>query len=173
MCDMAICSSDLTEESPASDYTDGLAEMPAVLPARIDPDDYSMAAETHLRILIVDDQSLVRKAVRQLLESHAGWRVCGEATDGVEAVDQTRELHPDVVIMDLSMPKKDGLEATREIHASFPETHVLILTLHHFPRLAEVVRLAGAQGCVLKSDSIRFLIPAISSVSKSQPFFAA
>jgi DNA-binding NarL/FixJ family response regulator len=171
---MAICSSDLAEESPASDYRDGLAEMPAVLPTRIGADDYiSMAAETHLRILIVDDQSLVRKAVRQLLESHAGWRVCGEAADGVEAVDQTRELHPDVVIMDLSMPKKDGLEATREIHASFPETHVLILTLHHFPHLAEVVQLAGAQGCVLKSDSIRFLIPAISSVSKSQPFFAA
>jgi DNA-binding NarL/FixJ family response regulator len=132
-----------------------------------------MVAETQLRILIVDDQTLVRAAVRLLLESHAGWQVCGEAADGLEAIDRTRELHPDVVIMDLSMPKMDGLEATREIHASFPETQILILTLHHFPDLAKVVQLAGAQGCVLKSESNRYLIPAISNLSKSQPFFAA
>jgi len=171
MCQMAIRE---TEESSASDYRDDLAETPAALPAGIDPDSsISMVTETYLRILIVDDQALVRRAVRQLLESHAGWRVCGEAADGVEAIDQTRELHPDVVIMDLSMPKMDGLEATREIHASFPNTQILILTLHHFPHLANVVQLAGAQGCVLKSDSSRYLIPAVSSLSKSQPFFAA
>ena len=163
-----------TEERSASDYEDDFAEMLAAPPARIDPDSGTlMAAETHLRILVVDDQTLVRRAVRQLLESHAGWRVCGEAADGLEAIDRTRELHPDVVIMDLSMPKMDGLEATREIHASFPETRILILTLHHFPHLANVVQLAGAQGCVLKSDSSRYLIPAVSSLSKSQPFFAA
>jgi DNA-binding NarL/FixJ family response regulator len=157
-----------TEESSASKYKNGLAETPAAAPAGIDPhSNISMAAETHLRILIVDDQALVRRAVRQLLESHVGWRVC------VEAIDQTRELHPDVVIMDLSMPKMDGLEATREIHASFPGTQILILTLHHFPHLAKVVQLAGAQGCVLKSDSSRYLIPAVSSLSKAQPFFAA
>jgi DNA-binding NarL/FixJ family response regulator len=165
---------DRTDESPASEYQNGLAEMPAAALAGLDPSGgISMAAETHLRILIVDDQALVRRAVRQLLESHVGWRVCGEAADGVEAVDRTRELQPDVVIMDLSMPKMDGLEATREIHASFPDTQILILTLHHFPHLAKVVQLAGAQGCVLKSDSSRYLIPAISSLSKSQPFFAA
>jgi DNA-binding NarL/FixJ family response regulator len=131
-----------------------------------------MAAETHLRILIVDDQILVRKAVRLLLESHPGWRVCGEAANGLDAIDRTRELHPDVVVMDLSMPKMDGLEATREIHASFPETQILILTLHRFPNLVRAVQHAGAQGCVLKSDSSRYLIPAVSSLSKSQPFFA-
>ncbi len=132
-----------------------------------------MVTETQLRILVVDDQMLVRAAVRLLLESHAGWQVCGEAADGREAIDRTRELHPDVVIMDLSMPKMDGLEATREIHALFPETQILILTLHHFPHLGKVVQLAGAQGCVLKSESNRYLIPAISNLSKSQPFFAA
>ena len=162
-----------TQESPASEYGSGLAEMPAALLAVVDPDSVSMAAETHLRILIADDQTLVRKAVRLLLESQAGWRVCGEAADGREAIDQTRELHPDVVIMDLSMPNMDGLEATRAIHAAFPDTQILILTLHHFPHLAKVVQRAGAQGCVLKSDSNRYLIPAVSSLSKSQPFFAA
>lgn len=169
MRQMAICPK---EEGSASD-TSGLAEMPAAVLAGVDPHKISMAAETHLRILIVDDQALVRRAVRHLLESHTGWRVCGEAADGVEAIDQTRELHPDVVIMDLSMPNKDGLEATREIHASFPDTQILILTLHHFPHLAKVVQMAGAQGCVLKSDSSRYLIPAVSSLSKAQPFFAA
>lgn len=160
------------EEGSALDAS-GLAEMPAAALAGVDRDNILMAAETHLRILIVDDQALVRRAVRHLLETHIGWRVCGEAADGVEAIDQTRELHPDVVIMDLSMPNKDGLEATREIHASFPDTQILILTLHHFPHLAKVVQMAGAQGCVLKSDSSRYLIPAVSSLSKSQPFFAA
>jgi DNA-binding NarL/FixJ family response regulator len=132
-----------------------------------------MATETQLRILIVDDQSLVRSAVRMLLESHSGWRVVGEASDGLEAIDKTRELQPDVVVMDLSMPNMGGLEATREIRACFPETRILILTLHYFPQLARTVQRAGAQGCVLKSDSGRYLIPAVSSLSKSQPFFVA
>jgi DNA-binding NarL/FixJ family response regulator len=132
-----------------------------------------MAAETPLRILIVDDQTLVRGAVRSLLESHPGWRVCGEASDGLEAIDRTRELHPDIVVMDLSMPNMSGLEATREIHSSFPETQILILTLHDFPQMAKVVQRAGAQGCILKSDSSRYLIPAIACLSQSQPFFAA
>jgi DNA-binding NarL/FixJ family response regulator len=132
-----------------------------------------MVAETQLRILIVDDQTIVRRAVRLLLESHAGWGVCGEASDGVEAIDKTRELHPDIIVMDLSMPNMSGLEATRKIHAFFPETQILILTLHHFPQLARTVQRAGAQGCVLKSDSSRYLIPAISSLSNAQSFFAA
>jgi DNA-binding NarL/FixJ family response regulator len=133
----------------------------------------SMAAETQLRILIVDDQSQVRQAVRALLESRSGWRVCGEAADGVEAIDKTRELHPDIVVMDLSMPNMSGLEATREIRSSCPDTQILILTLHYFPHLVKAVQRAGAQGCVLKSDSSRYLIPAVASLSKSQPFFAA
>jgi DNA-binding NarL/FixJ family response regulator len=131
-----------------------------------------MASQTQLRILIVDDQTPIRGAVRMLLESHPGWRVCGEASDGLEAIDKTRELHPDIVVMDLSMPNMSGLEATREIHSSFPETQILILTLHYFPQMAKVVQRAGAQGCVLKSDSNRYLIPAIASLSQSQPFFA-
>ncbi len=131
-----------------------------------------MASQTQLRILIVDDQTPIRGAVRMLLESHPGWRVCGEASDGLEAIDKTRELHPDIVVMDLSMPNMSGLEATREIHSSFPETQILILTLHYFPQMTKVVQRAGAQGCVLKSDSSRYLIPAVASLSQSQPFFA-
>ena len=126
-----------------------------------------------LRILIADDQALVRGAVRILLESRAGWEVCGEAADGREAVTKTKEQHPDVVVMDLSMPNMNGLDATREIHSFYPQTPVLILTLYHFPELARTAQHAGAQGCVLKSDSNRYLIPAVASLGNAQPFFGA
>jgi DNA-binding NarL/FixJ family response regulator len=129
--------------------------------------------EKPLRILIADDQPLVRKAIRVLLESRAGWKVCAEAADGREAVAKTKELSPDIVVMDLSMPHMNGLDATREIHSSCPQTQVLILTLYHFPELARAAQHAGAQGCVLKSDSNRFLIPAIASLGNLQPFFGA
>jgi len=132
-----------------------------------------MVAGKSLRILIADDQPLVRRAIRLLLESHAGWKVCGEAADGREAITKTKELKPDVVIMDLSMPSMNGLDATREIHSSCPQTQVLILTLYHFPELARTAQRAGAQGCVLKSDSNRYLILAVASLGISQPFFGA
>jgi len=129
--------------------------------------------DEHLKILIVDDQALVRRAVRQLLESERGWQICGEAADGKDAINKLRSLHPDVVIMDLSMPVMGGLEATREIHRSAPAVQVLILTLYDLPDLARKVQEAGAQGCVLKSNSFRDLIPAVASLGKRQPFFRA
>ncbi|MGA3293893.1 MAG: response regulator transcription factor [Candidatus Acidiferrales bacterium] len=124
-----------------------------------------------LRILIADDQPLVRRAVRNLLESQMDWKVCGEAADGHEALEKTKELDPDVVVMDLGMPNMNGLEAARKIHVACPRTQILILTLYQFPELASTVQHAGAQGCVLKSDSNRYLIPAVASLSNFQPFF--
>jgi DNA-binding NarL/FixJ family response regulator len=125
----------------------------------------------HLRILIVDDHAFIRRAVRSLLEARQDWEVCGEASDGLEAVEQAGKLHPDVVVMDMLMPGVGGLEATRRIHHSFPESHVVILTLHSFPDLNRAVRDAGAEGIVLKTDSDRYLVPAVESVSGSHPFF--
>jgi DNA-binding NarL/FixJ family response regulator len=127
--------------------------------------------EKHLRILVVDDQPYVRRAVRSLLESKHEWEVCGEASDGREAIAQTEALHPDIVIMDMSMPNLNGLEATRFIHQRFPSSDVLILTLHDFPDLPRIAREAGAKGCVLKGNSGQFLIPAVQSVSNCTPFF--
>lgn len=129
------------------------------------------AAGRSVKILIVDDQALVRKAVRQLLESEGGWHICGEAADGKDALTKTNTLHPDVVVMDLSMPVMGGLEATREIHQSDPRVQVLILTLYDLPNLLETVQEAGAQGCVLKSNSFRDLVPAVASLSRKQTFF--
>lgn len=131
-----------------------------------------MADGKQLRILIVDDQPYVRRAVRTLLESQKGWAVCGEASDGNEAIAKTEELNPDIVVMDMSMPNLNGLEAARAIHQEFPKSHVLILTLHDLPELRILVERAGAQGLVLKSDSNRILISAIEHLGREQTFFS-
>jgi DNA-binding NarL/FixJ family response regulator len=129
-------------------------------------------SEKPLRILIADDQPYIRRAVRALLESHQGWEVCGEASDGREAIRKTGELQPDIVVMDMFMPNLNGLEATREIHHAYRDAKVLILTLHDLPDLSRAARDAGAKGLVLKSDSNLFLIPAIEAIGNSEMYFA-
>jgi len=121
-----------------------------------------------LRILIADDQPYMRRAVKALLESQDGWVVCGEAADGLEAIEKTKELHPDVIVMDMVMPRVNGLEATRKIHQDFPDSQVLILTLHNLPELATLVKSAGARGLVLKSDSNHLLISAVERLRQQQ-----
>jgi DNA-binding NarL/FixJ family response regulator len=127
--------------------------------------------DRHLRILLVDDQPNVRRAVRNMLASRSEWEICGEAADGREAIELTRQLRPDVVIMDVSMPGLNGLDATRRIHELFPSSQILILTFHDFPGFGQIARDAGAQGCVLKGDANEFLVQAVESVSDSHPFF--
>lgn len=127
--------------------------------------------DRHLRILIADDQPYIRRAVRGLVESKKSWEVCGEASDGREAIERTEQLQPDIVVMDLFMPRLNGLEATRSIHQLCPSAQVLILTLDDFPDLARLARDAGAQGFVLKPDSGQYLILAIASLGDSTPFF--
>jgi DNA-binding NarL/FixJ family response regulator len=127
-------------------------------------------ADQPLRILLVDDQPNVRDAVRNLLASRTDWEVCGEAGDGHEAIERTKELHPDVIIMDMSMPRLNGLDATREIHERFPNSQVVILTFHDFPGLAELAREAGARACVLKGHASEFLVQAVENVSAYRPF---
>ena len=123
-----------------------------------------------LRILVVDDHAVVRRGVRSLLESHEGWEVCGEATTGRDAVDQSRRLRPDVVVMDLSLPELNGLDATRHILKDAPETEVLVLTMHQSEELARDVLQAGARGYVLKSDADENLIAAVESLRQHKPF---
>jgi DNA-binding NarL/FixJ family response regulator len=123
-----------------------------------------------LRILIVDDHAVVRRGVRSLLESHADWEVCGEATTGRDAVEQNRRLRPDVVVMDLSLPELNGLDATRHILKDTPETEVVVLTMHHSEELVRDVLQAGARGYVLKSDADENLIAAVENLRRHQPF---
>src|SRR5262249_7857011 len=89
-----------------------------------------------LHILIVDDHAIVRRGIRALLESQPGWEVVGEATTGREAVELAARLHPDIVIMDLSLPELNGLEATRLIVKEAPRSEILVLTMHHSEELA-------------------------------------
>jgi DNA-binding NarL/FixJ family response regulator len=125
------------------------------------------------RILIVDDHAVVRRGVRALLESQHGWQVLGEATTGREAVDLTRRLHPDVVVMDLSLPELNGLEAIRQIVKESPQTEIVALTMHHSEELARNVLQAGARGYVLKSDADQSLIAAVESLRQHKPFLTS
>jgi|SRR5579872_392623 len=107
------------------------------------------------------------------LELHSDWQVCGEAEDGLEAVAKATDLHPDVVIMDLDMPKLNGIEATRRIHKLIPSTRVLILTLHENAVLSKIAQDSGANGYVLKSEALDVLTQAIESVERSDRFFVS
>jgi len=126
-----------------------------------------------LRILVVDDHAVVRRGVRSLLESQEGWEVCGEATTGRDAVEQSRRLRPDVVVMDLSLPELNGLDATRQILKIAPDTEVLVLTMHHSEELARDALQAGARGYVLKSDADENLIAAVDNLRRHKPFLTS
>ena len=87
------------------------------------------------RILIADDHSLVRKVLKTTLENHSDWQVCGQATNGLEAVQKAAELHPDLIILDFAMPVMDGLGAARQILSASPSVPILIFTNYYFPSL--------------------------------------
>jgi DNA-binding NarL/FixJ family response regulator len=125
-----------------------------------------------LRIFIVDDHDLMRRGIRSLLESHNGWNVCGETTNGRDAVAQIGRLRPDVVVMDLSLPGLNGLDATRQILKEAPGTEVLVLTMHQSEELARDVLQAGARGYLLKSDADKTLIAAVDSLRRHKPFLS-
>jgi DNA-binding NarL/FixJ family response regulator len=126
-----------------------------------------------LRILVVDDHAVVRRGVRSLLESHQGWEVCGEATTGRDAVEQSRQLRPDIVVMDLSLPELNGLDATRQILKEAPGIEVLVLTMHHSEELARDVLRAGARGYMMKSDADENLIAAVNTLRRHKPFLTS
>ena len=126
-----------------------------------------------LRILIADDHEIVRQGIRALLKSHPGWEVCGEATNGREAVEMTTQLKPDIVILDIGMPNLNGLVATRQIVQTEPQVKVLILTMHESDQVVREVLEAGARGYLLKSDAGRDLTTAIEAIQHNKTFFTS
>ena len=124
-----------------------------------------------VRILIADDHELIRRGLRTALEAHEGWTVCGEAINGREAVRIANDTRPDIVIMDITMPELNGLDATRRICRDLPSARVLILTMHDSEQLIHEVLSAGAKGYVLKSDAGSSIPKAIGCLLQGQTFF--
>jgi DNA-binding NarL/FixJ family response regulator len=126
-----------------------------------------------LRILLADDHDLTRAGLRYLLEKHKDWSVCGEASNGRTAVQLAEELRPDIVILDMSMPELNGVEATRQILKSVPRVKVLIYTMHETERVIIDSLVAGASGIVLKSDAGENIVAAVESIMKGRRFFTS
>lgn len=123
------------------------------------------------KILIVDDHEIVRQGVRRILENHNDWEVVGEATNGQEALRLTRELKPDAVVMDITMPLMNGLEATNEILKANPDSKVLIFTMHESPSLLRSIRHSGAKGLLTKSRASSELTPALQAIIAGHTYF--
>jgi DNA-binding NarL/FixJ family response regulator len=126
---------------------------------------------TTLRILVVDDNKALRDAVRRLLAFRPHWEICGEATNGREAIEKSVELHPDVVLMDIGMPEMDGLQATRRLGELAPEIEVLVFTEHESRHAMAAALEAGARGYLAKSRAGQ-LGEAIEAIAQHQPYSA-
>jgi len=125
------------------------------------------------RILVADDHALMRRGVREVLEDQEDWHVCAEAGTGREAVELTVRQKPDVVVLDLSMPELNGLEAARQILQILPQTEVLILTMHEAEELVREVLASGARACVLKSDLEQHLVAAVRALLGHSVYFSS
>jgi DNA-binding NarL/FixJ family response regulator len=125
------------------------------------------------RILIADDHEVVRHGLTSVLKDHDGWQVCGQAVDGLDAVNQAAQLKPDLVILDVSMPNLNGLEAARHILHDQPRTGILIMTIDDSEQMVQSVVEAGARGFVLKSDATRDLVKAVEALQRNRTFFTA
>lgn len=123
-----------------------------------------------LRILIADDHDLMRRGIKGMLESHAGWEICGEAQTGREAVSKAQELKPDIAILDISMPDLNGVDAARRIRKESPNTEILILSVHYSDQLIRDILEAGVRGYIVKSDSDRDLVIAVETLANHKPF---
>lgn len=124
------------------------------------------------RILLADDHQMFRTAVASLLQKESGFEVVGEAKDGTEAVQLARQLQPDVLVMDIHLPNLDGVEATREILAAFPNAKILTLTSYDTNDYVVNMLRAGSKGYVLKEAPIEELILAIKTIANGSSYFA-
>src|SRR5215469_17103359 len=124
-----------------------------------------------MRLLLVDDHEVVRRGIRSLLSEQAGWEVCGEAVDGQDALEKARDLKPDLIVMDVSMPRMNGLDATRQVRRILPACQVLILSQHENSEMARQAFKAGARGYIAKGSISKDLTAAIAKLSGRDHFF--
>jgi DNA-binding NarL/FixJ family response regulator len=125
-----------------------------------------------IRILLADDHPVVRQGLRTLLEGQPGWEVVGEASNGLEALDKVDSLQPDVLVLDVTMPGMNGLQACRLLRQRAPDVEILFVTQHDSPQMMREALDAGARGYVVKSNAARDLLEAVKSVSQHRVFTA-
>jgi DNA-binding NarL/FixJ family response regulator len=125
-----------------------------------------------ITVLLADDHTIVREGFRKMLELEADVQVVGEAQDGRQAVDMVKKLRPAVVLMDIAMPRLNGLEAARQVIKAFPDTKVLMLSAHNDDAYVENAMESGAKGFLLKQTSAHDVCRAIREVQKGNTFFS-
>jgi two-component system, NarL family, response regulator NreC len=126
-----------------------------------------------VRVLVADDHEVVREGVRALIERQPDLEVCGLAATGREAVDLARKTKPDIVVLDMTMPELDGLDAIRQIKKARPETEVVVFSAHPSEDIIEDVFDAGAKSYIEKTEASRDLVTAIRSLAEHKPFFTS
>jgi DNA-binding NarL/FixJ family response regulator len=126
-----------------------------------------------VRILIVDDHDVVREGVRSILKKRSDWEICGEASNGQEALAQTESLKPDVIILDITMPQMSGLDVARRITQTTPDSRVVMFTMHDSGTVEQAVKGSGAHGLVLKLNAARDLVKAVDAVVGGGTFFSS
>jgi DNA-binding NarL/FixJ family response regulator len=124
-----------------------------------------------LRILIADDHEAVRKGVCAILSSRLDIEVCGEAVNGKEAVEKAKELRPDLIILDVTMPILNGFDVAREIRKSLPGIPLLMLSMHQSAQLVEEAKRIGVKGYVTKTQAAETLLKAVDAVCSDETFF--
>ena|ERR1700722_9592319 len=124
---------------------------------------------SHVRILIADDHELMRRGLRSILATRPDWEVCGEAVDGSDAIEKTKMLQPDILVLDISMPRVNGLEVARAVRRDYPRTQVVILSQYDESEMRPYAIEAGARGYVSKAEASRQLLAAIESLIVEQP----
>jgi DNA-binding NarL/FixJ family response regulator len=133
--------------------------------------EFTMISSDGASILLADDHAVVRAGVREALEQRAGWHVCGEAGDGRDAVRMTLDLAPDVLVLDISIPRQNGVQVARDLRRRQSRTEILMFTMHDSEQLVRETLAAGARGYVLKSAPTADLLRGVESLLNHKPYF--
>ena len=130
-----------------------------------------MEKRPSLRVLIADDHESVRKGVCVILGTRGDIEVCGEASNGREAIDKAKELQPDLIILDITMPVLNGIDAAEVIRTALPHVPILFLSMHQSRQIVAEAKRIGVQGYVRKSEAATTLLNAVDAVLRNEPFF--
>jgi two-component system response regulator NreC len=129
-------------------------------------------SKTKTKVLLVDDHTIVRQGIKALLDTQEGIEVVGEAEDGREAIEKAKQMAPNVIVIDITMPNLNGIEATRQIKKINPEMKVLVLSVHDNEEYIHRILQAGASGYLLKESAVSELVSAINAVEKGEIFLS-